>query len=330
MKTRYPFLTVPLALVTLYQSVSVQLSDLKPGTTYHWRVVAKNSTETTFGRDRTFTTYAFSPFNDACPNAHVRQQTGAASLLDCRAYELVSAANTGGYDVESNLVEGQTPYAGYPEAEDPPTQGQRPVLYAVHDGGIPGTDNPTNRGPDPYVATRGENGWSTEYVGVPADNPFSAAPFTSIPSGADASLETFAFGSPGGCSPCFAGGYTGIPVRLPSGKLVQGMVGLRKSRPLCQTRRLHRQGPLRQRRTLHLRLQVQIRARRQTKATISIYDRNLTTEETHVVSKTPGGATMKEEGQEIAELDISSDGSHILIGQAHRRSRRRQATGTST
>ena len=50
-------------------------------------------------------------------------------------------------------------------------------------------------------------------------------PFTSIPSGADASLETFAFGAPGGCSPCFAGGYTGIPVRLPNGKLVQGMAG---------------------------------------------------------------------------------------------------------
>ncbi len=33
----------------LYQRVSVQLSDLKPGTTYHWRVVAKNSVETTFG-----------------------------------------------------------------------------------------------------------------------------------------------------------------------------------------------------------------------------------------------------------------------------------------
>ena len=55
---------------------------------------------------------------DACPNAHVRQQTSAAQLLDCRAYELVSAANTGGYDVESDLVAGQTPFAGYPEAEN--------------------------------------------------------------------------------------------------------------------------------------------------------------------------------------------------------------------
>ena len=70
-------------------------------------------------------------------------------LLDCRAYELVSAANAGGYDVESNLIAGQTPFAGYPEAEGR-------VLYGVHDGGIPGTDHPTNRGVDPYLATRGK------------------------------------------------------------------------------------------------------------------------------------------------------------------------------
>ena len=46
---------------------------------------------------------------------------------------------------------------------------------------------------------------------------------------------------------------------------------------------------------------------------ISIYDRDLVTEETHVVSKTPGGLTMS--GPGIGELDISADGSRILIGQ---------------
>ena len=46
---------------------------------------------------------------------------------------------------------------------------------------------------------------------------------------------------------------------------------------------------------------------------LSIYDRNLKTSETKVVSKTPSGQTMS--GSGIGELDISSDGSHILIGQ---------------
>ena len=182
------------------EPISAHLSGLSPGTTYHYRVIATNAdnpNEPSQGPVHTFTTLPFiPPINDPCPNAHVRQQTGAAQLLDCRAYELVSAANSDGYDVESNLIAGQIPYPGYPEA-------QGKVLYAVHDGGIPGTNHPTNRGPDPYVATRTENGWSTEYVGVPANNPFSAAPFTSIPSGADAKLETFAFGGFEGCSPCF-------------------------------------------------------------------------------------------------------------------------------
>src|SRR6202042_2199805 len=104
----------------------------------------------------------------------------------------------------------------------PQTDGR--LLYGVHSGGIPGSNHPTNRGVDPYVAVRGNEGWTTEYVGVPSNNPFAAGPFSSRPTGVDAGLETFAFGGPEGCSPCFEGGYTGIPVRLPNGQLVQGML----------------------------------------------------------------------------------------------------------
>ena len=91
----------------------------------------------------------------------------AALLLDCRAYELVSARNAGGYDVESSLVAGQTPFGELPRRAG--SDGEPRVLYGVHNGGIPGTGNPTNRGVDPYVATRGEDGWTTKYVGIPAD-----------------------------------------------------------------------------------------------------------------------------------------------------------------
>ena len=88
------------------QGIRSLLTGLEPGTTYHYRVVATNFLETTQGSDRTFTTLPFIPsVNDQCPNAHVRQQTGAAQLLDCRAYELVSA-QTGGYDVESESDRG--------------------------------------------------------------------------------------------------------------------------------------------------------------------------------------------------------------------------------
>ena len=72
----------------------------------------------------------------------------ASLLLDCRAYELVTAANAGGYDVESDLVPLQTPFAAYPNADDR-------VLYGLHYGSIPNiAGSPPNYGVDPYVAER--------------------------------------------------------------------------------------------------------------------------------------------------------------------------------
>jgi hypothetical protein len=298
------------------QSLTAQLTHLTPGTTYHYRVLASNANKATTGPVRTFTTLSFASPTDPCPNAHVRQQTSAAGLLDCRAYELVSASNSGGYDVESDLVAGQTPLAGYPEANGR-------VLYGVHGGGIPGTNNPTNRGVDPYVAARGENGWSTEYVGIPSNTTPSAAPFASTLLAGDAGLGTFAFGGPEICQPCFADGSTGEPLHLPNGELIQGMAGSLNpagpaepagyiAMPLSgngehfvfgSTSKFEPEG---------------------NEGQIAIYDRNLKTEETHVVSKAPGNedlpflnlpCLLNCETDGIAELAISKDGSHILIGQ---------------
>jgi len=309
------------------QSVSAQLTGLTAGTNYHWRVIAKNVTGTTVLPDHTFTTFASGgTLTDPCPNAHVRQQTGSALLLDCRAYELVSAASAGGYDVESDLVPGQSPYAGYPEANSR-------VLYGVHDGGIPSTGQPTNRGVDPYIATRGENGWSTEYVGVPANNPFSSKPFSSAPTGTGANLETLAFGGSEGCSPCFAGGYTGIPVRLPNGELVQGMVAspsVTAPGPSAKP-----DGYIAKNLTANGEHFIFGSTSRFAEGgneggDVSIYDHNLKTGETHVVSNSPQGEDFPEalpclqgagschspgDSNGISELDISKDGSHILLGQ---------------
>ena len=74
------------------ENVTLALSGLTAGTHYHYRFVAENPSDKTEGDDHTFTTFA-SPATgpDSCSNAQVRQQTGAAQLLDCRAYELASA-----------------------------------------------------------------------------------------------------------------------------------------------------------------------------------------------------------------------------------------------
>lgn len=304
---------------------ATQISGLAPSTTYHYRVVAENKLGTVKGPDRTFTTFALVDLlNDPCPNALARKQTKTAGLLDCRAYELASAASTGGYDVESDLVPGQSPFEAYPDA-------QGKLLYGVHEGGIPGTGSPTNRGLDPYVATRGKDGrWATGYLGIPADNPFATAPFSSTLAGADSSLATLAFSGHGICSPCFADGSAGIPVHLPGGELVQGMAGS-FSHPSAQpdgqiAKPLSANGE-------HLIFGSTSRfaeGGNEETGDVSIYDRNLRTGETHVVSNSPEGEDFPDplsclqgvgachspaNPNGIAELDISSDGSRILLGQ---------------
>ena len=67
-----------------------QLDGLQAGVTYHFRVVAENKWGTAFSPD---TTFDYAP--PGCPNDHVRQQSGASYLPDCRAYELVSPGRRG-------------------------------------------------------------------------------------------------------------------------------------------------------------------------------------------------------------------------------------------
>jgi sugar lactone lactonase YvrE len=296
---------------TLPGEISQQLTGLSPNTVYHYRLVAENTTGVAHGPDEVFKTYPPTPGGpDSCPNALARKQTGSRALLDCRAYELVSAANTGGYDVESNLAPGQEPFGGYPEASNPPR-----VLYAVHGGGIPGTGDPTNNGPDPYVATRGSNGWTTSYVGIPASGTPSLAPFASPVAGAGAGLTDLAFGGPNICSPCFSGeSGPGVPVRMPNGSLVQGMKGDEAvanptPAPGSVLKPLSADGT-------HLVFgSTQKFEPDATGGAVYIYDRDLSagTVTTHVVSKKPTGGNL--EGSGVAELDISSDGSRILIGK---------------
>jgi sugar lactone lactonase YvrE len=296
-----------------FQSRTVQVEGLESGTTYHYRVVAENPLGTDEFADGTFTTYPFvDQVNDNCPNALARKQTRTVGLLDCRAYELASAASTGGYDVRSDLVPGQVPFEGRPEAGGK-------LLYSVVDGGIPGTGDPTNRGPDPYVASRISSGpdegkWTTRYLGIPADNPFASSPFSSTLADTDSSLETLAFtGSEEFpiCSPCFGDGSSGIPVRLPNGELVQGMVGdqnVAEPEPAGVIRKaLSADGS-------HLvfgsEQEIQSGGHDED-GDVTVYERDLGAGTTEVVSTNGAGAVLS---GEVGELDLSKDGSRVLVG----------------
>lgn len=289
---------------------SQQVTGLQPGTTYHYLFVVTNQSGTSESPEQIFTTFPFNPgFEDNCANAHVRQQVGAALLPDCRAYELASASNQNGYDVESYLVGGEAPFGGYPDAGGK-------VLYGIHDGALPGTGSPTNHGLDPYVATRGANGWTTKYVGIPATDPYSDEAFGSPLLAADGGLNTFAFGGEGLCSPCFGDGSTGVPVTLPDGSLVQGMTGSASPGPSAEPNLLAKKPLSADGRHLLFGSTAEFEAGAGSPA---IYDRDFATGATHAVSKLPGGGAipclMQCGTDGLAELDVSADGSHVVIGQ---------------
>ena len=270
---------------TTFVAVSKELINLTPGQLHHFRFAGDNDQAGTgYGEDATFRTFPLDPAGiDPCPNSNARKLSGASKLSHCRGFELVSAADSGGYDVASNIVEGETPLPAYPQADDQ-------FLYTTSVGKLPGVAGfPVNLGTDPYVASRGAGGWKTKYMGLPATLP-SASPFASTVSGANANLTTFAFGEPDRCSPCFGDGTTGIPLRLPDGGMVQGMKGsieVANPEPAGEVDK-----PLSTDGSHFVFGSEQKFEPAGNTGSPTLYDRNLNTDTTQVVSTMPDGSTM--------------------------------------
>jgi hypothetical protein len=141
-----------LAASTTSEGVRVPITGIE-GRTYHFRLTAVNKWGETRTPDQTFD---FNPPR-SCPNHTVRQQTGAAYLPDCRAFELVSPARAGG----SALF----PFG--PSSAYASSPGRFAYIGLLNV--IPGSGEPPNGGfgGDTYVATRTSSGWVTKYVGIP-------------------------------------------------------------------------------------------------------------------------------------------------------------------
>jgi hypothetical protein len=310
--TSYGSSTAPVSAPESHYRVRVDgsIEGLQPNTTYHVRMVAKNSAGTTYGPDKVIHTYPVPAAGaDPCPNALARQQTGARSLPDCRAFELVSAKDTGGYDVESSVVPGQQPYPGFPEAVDK-------VLYSTHSGAIPGPWNPTNKGPDPYLATRTSEGWTTDYLGLPADIDPAAGSFSSAVGEASARLDSLAFAGLDLCSPCFDSGLeTGIPVRRADGSLAQGMAGSldagvpADAKPEGRVAKYFSDDG----RRLVFASKYAFEPGGNTTGDLTVYERDLQAGTTEIVSTDPSANTLT--GAGISELDVNGDGSRVVVGK---------------
>ena len=148
-------------------AVTGDLSGLDPGVTYHFRVVATNKWGTTISPDSNFSFQA-----PACPNEHVRQQTNATYLPDCRAYEIVSPEDAGAVQLYpggvSDGVGGGFAFGtelGI-EAPNPAGRASSPARFGFFGGaGAIAGLHPPNVLVDRYVSTRTNEGWVTTYPG---------------------------------------------------------------------------------------------------------------------------------------------------------------------
>ncbi len=135
--------------------VGLFLEGLKPDTTYHYRAVATNSAGVNEGPDRTFTTYEPLTIDSSCPNRAYRIGP-AATLPDCRAYEMVTPINKNGADIFT-----RSQIAGYDTSDDQAALNGDKIAYASYK---PFGDALGSYYTNEFIASRGEGGWSSHGI----------------------------------------------------------------------------------------------------------------------------------------------------------------------
>ena len=130
------------------------VTGLQPGGTYHYRIVATNSSGTTPSGDESFSTFPASTPQppDTCPNAAYRVYF-SAGLPDCRAYEMVSPVEKYGADIAAESS-GQTLAS---ERGDLPGEIDRVIFTTKTPFGE--TQGSGNAGYTQYVGERRPTGW---------------------------------------------------------------------------------------------------------------------------------------------------------------------------
>lgn len=154
-------------------SVSSPITGLTPATPYRFRLIAENEKGEAEAQS-SFATYSAPDISNGCPNQDVRIGP-SATLPDCRAYELVTPANTNG-----NVIYGQASI-GFRFASRLASSDGNAVSFQMEGGVIPGTDGTGSFFGDAYLARRGADGWHTENAGpsgvvAPAIVPGSPSP----------------------------------------------------------------------------------------------------------------------------------------------------------
>jgi len=188
---------------TLPVSVSAEATGLSPGVRYVFRAVAENELSPPKGEAegefKTYSAIALGP----CPNDAVRTRPSSA-LPDCRAYELVTPPDTGGRPPLGLGGQGLS----FPAPLTSPA-GDR-VFFRIENGLIPGFDVTASLPGDPYLATRGADGWGTVATGGKGTEATGVAPGGRSPD------QTYSAWAAEGLGPAVIGGKT-VYARYPDG-----------------------------------------------------------------------------------------------------------------
>jgi len=301
--------------------VSVELTGLTPNT-YYFRVVASNEFGTVRSAEQTFEF-----FPPDCPNSHVRQETNASYLPDCRAYELASPENTAG-----TTVVGAGPVSPYA------TNPSRVAFTGLY-GEIPdtGADSMNFEG-DLYIATRTNTGWQTRYVGLPGSEFLRAGgPPGTVEEGpdkvqldvlTDLGMDRFlqwdaTVGNLWNNSPHVFDAHGTELGRLPTGVEEGTAAGDGLECPWTPASGFHCEGEVAASADLEHFVFSSRRLAYHPDGVVggagSAYDNETDSGEISLISKLPGGEDIPSEGDGTSEYDyirfpaVSRDGSHILM-----------------